>query len=92
MKNIITSNNEPDGWFREEYKSLHVPARFDAKASAQDQVIFALAQVGSGTTEDIIFELSKYQSSVDPLPYLRVLFDKGLLKGENRGGFMHYYL
>ncbi|MGZ3822869.1 MAG: hypothetical protein ACXVB6_19910 [Mucilaginibacter sp.] len=78
--------------FREEFKPLHVPACFNPADSKQDQVIFALAQIGTGSAENVIVELSKYKSDVDPVPYLQVLFDKGLIRGEMISGVMHYDL
>jgi hypothetical protein len=81
-----------DEKFREEFKPLHVPSYFNPADSKQDQIVFALAQIGVGSAEDIILELSKYHSSIDPLPYLQVLFHKGLIKGELSSGIMHYNL
>ena len=81
-----------DEKFREEFKPLHVPPYFSPADSKQDQVVFALAQIGTGSAEDIIIELSKYHSTIDPVPYLQVLFDKGLIKGEISNGIMHYNL
>ena len=66
---------ESDEEFRDEFKPLHVPAYFDPNDSKQDQVVFALAQIGFGSAEDVILELSKHQSVIDPAPYLSVLFD-----------------
>ena len=83
---------ESDEQFRDEFKPLHVLAYFDPNDSKQDQVVFALAQIGSGSAEDVILELSKHQSVIDPVPYLSVLFDKGLIRGEEIGGVMHYDL
>jgi hypothetical protein len=90
FKPIIMSQSDEE--FRDEFKPLQVPPYFDPAISNQDKVVFALAQLGEGSAEDVILELSKYHSHVDHVPYLQVLFDKGLIKGEMSGGVMHYNL
>lgn len=77
---------------RQRYPTLNVPAHFDPAGSSQDQVVFALAQIGAGSAEEVIRELTKHQSSVDPVPYLKVLFDKGLILGTKAQGTMRYGL
>ena len=84
--------NQNDEAFRDEFKPLHVPPYFNPADSKQDQVVYALAQIGTGSAEDVIMELSRHGSSVDPVPYLEVLFDKGLIRGEEIDSVMHYDL
>ena len=81
-----------DEEFLNEFKPLHVPPYFNPADSKQDQVVYALAQIGSGSAEDVILELSRHGSSVDPVPYLEVLFDKGLIRGKLADGVMQYDL
>ena len=92
MRQDELNSNENDEALREEYKPLHVPAYFNSADSKQDQVIYALGHLGSATAEDIILELAKHHSTVDPVPYLRVLFDKRLIYGNKVNGVMLYNL
>jgi hypothetical protein len=91
--------NLTDEEFREEYKPLQVPAHFDATDTQENQMIYALAQVGEGTVEEIIAELEKLNpgfSNEQTKTFVRVamkaLFEKGHLTGAEKGGVMHYNL
>lgn len=86
-----------DEEFREEYKPLQVLAHFDAADTQQGKMIFALAEIGEGSSEDVIRELERLESGkideqrkalVDET--LRNLFDKGLLTGSEKDGVMQY--
>jgi len=88
-----------DEEFREEYKPLHIPSHFDQQDTQQNKAIYALAQIGEGTADNVLKELETLQpgivnEQVTALvkTILADLFDKGLLKGEEHNGQMHYNL
>ncbi|SFC30654.1 hypothetical protein SAMN05421747_10830 [Parapedobacter composti] len=72
-------------------RPLQVPAKYAPQASLKDRVVFALADIGSGTAEQIVqrlTELSDPDADVDAVePVLERLFDQGLINGteERRG-------
>ncbi|QEM11174.1 MULTISPECIES: hypothetical protein [Mucilaginibacter] len=88
-----------DEEFREEYKPLHIPAHFDTQDTQQNKAIYALAQIGEGTADRVLKELESLQPGIvnEQLTALvkttlADLFNKGLLKGEEHNGQMHYNL
>jgi predicted transcriptional regulator len=88
-----------DEEFREEYKPLHIPSHFDQQDTQQNKAIYALAQIGEGTADKVLKELETLQpgivnEQVTALvkTILANLFDKGLIKGEEHNGQMHYNL
>ena len=88
-----------DDSFREAYKPLHVPAHYDINDPEQDRVVFALAQIGIGTVNDVATELAQLESGVDVESFkvlasdvLTNLYELGLLKGSEVNGEMEYNL
>lgn len=88
-----------DEEFRDEYKPLQVPPYFDAADTQQNKTIFALAEIGDGSAEDVIGALEKLEPNIagEQLKALvhqtlRRLYDKGLLSGSEKNGVMHYNL
>jgi hypothetical protein len=88
-----------DEEFREEYKPLYVPARYDAADNLQNKMIFALAQIGDGTAEDVIKELDSLEpgsSNEHVSTFVNVtlndLFKNGHLTGSEKNGVLHYNL
>ncbi len=88
-----------DEEFREEYKPLQVPAHFYAADSQENKMIFALAQIGEGSADDVIAELKKLegtpvneQQEILVRAHLENLYNKGLLNGSEGGGIMQYDL
>jgi hypothetical protein len=88
-----------DEEFREEYKPLQAPPHFDAADTRQNKMIFALAEMGEGSADDVIAELEKLEPGVtgeqlSALVHetLRRLYDKGLLTGSEKNGVMRYNL
>ena len=88
-----------DEEFREEYKPLHIPSHFDQQDTQQNKAIYALAQIGEGTADKVLKELETLQpgivnEQVTALvkTILANLFNKGLIKGEEHNGQMHYNL
>ena len=88
-----------DDSFREEFKPLVIPASYGSADTQESKIIFALAQLGQGSTRDVVARLEELEpgSSDSQLSALTeyVLsgyFDKGLIKGTEVGGEMHYNL
>lgn len=88
-----------DDEFREEYKPLYIPAHFEPKDTQQNKIVFALAQLGEGSTTDVIKELENLQPGITDEQLTAItktvladLYGKGLLKGEEHNGQMHYNL
>lgn len=88
-----------DEEFREEYKPLHIPSHFEVQDTQQNKAIYALAQIGEGTADGVLKELETLQPGIVNeqitalvKTILADLFDKGLLKGEEHHGQMHYNL
>jgi hypothetical protein len=88
-----------DEEFREEYKPLQVPAHYDTADTQQNKMIFALAQIGEGTTEDVIAEMEKLEPGLSDEQNrafvnttLAALFEHGHLTGSEKDNQMHYNL
>jgi hypothetical protein len=88
-----------DEEFREEYKPLHIPAAYHPDDTQENKIIYALAQLGEGTATGVIAKLEELEPGIkdDQLTaitkqVLSNLYDKGLLKGEEVNGDMHYDL
>jgi hypothetical protein len=82
--------DSPDQDFFKEYKPLHVPHRYDAAASVQDNVVYALAQLEYATAPQVAHKLAEFDAQI-PLTMhqknaeeiLTHLFNKGLIKGDD---------
>ena len=88
-----------DEEFREEYKPLHIPSHFDPLDTQQNKAIYALAQIGEGTADSVLKELETLQPGVVNEQVAALvkttlvsLYNKGLIKGEEHNGQMHYNL
>jgi len=88
-----------DEEFREEYKPLHVPAHYEAADILKNKMIFALARIGEGTSDEVIAELEKLepgisdeQNRVFVETTLAKLFENGHLTGAEIAGQVHYNL
>lgn len=88
-----------DESFREAYKPLHIPAHYDINDPEQDRVLFALAQIGIGTVEDVATEMAQLEEGIDVESFkviandvLTHLYEQGLLKGSEVNGEMEYNL
>ena len=82
--------DSPDQDFLKEYRPLHVPHKYDAAASVQDNVVFALAQLEYGTATQVAKKLDEFGSATDKATnqqnaeeVLTHLFNKGLIKGDD---------
>jgi len=49
--------NLTDKEFREAYKTKYAPANYDAADTLENKMIFALAELGKGSAEQVIDEL-----------------------------------
>jgi predicted transcriptional regulator len=88
-----------DEEFREEYKPIQVPAVYHAQDTQENKIIYALAQVGDGTADDVVKKLEELEQGISDEQLsaitkqaLKHLYDKGLLNGHDEGGVMHYNL
>jgi len=80
--------DSPDQDFLKEYKPLHVPHKYDAGASVQDNVVYALAELQYATAPEVADKLSELDPQTDNKVHLQnaqsilsSLFEKGLIKG-----------
>jgi len=88
-----------DDAFNQAYKPLHIPAAYHAADSWQDKIVFALAELGAGTADDVSAELMRYDTGLNEaevkqqtVSVLTALFDKGLIKGSQLHHGMLYNL
>jgi hypothetical protein len=91
--------NSPDQPFLNEYKPLHVPHLYDAAACVQSNVVYALAQLGEATAAEVAVKLSALEPATNSFTHqknaediLNYLFNKGLIKANNKGGNVAYNL
>lgn len=97
---IFTKKMElSDEEFREEYKPLEIPHTYFADDTQENKIIFALAELGEGTVTEVAARLEELEPGLkdDQLVaiikhVLTSLYDKGLLKGTDKAGTMHYNL
>src|ERR1700744_2328851 len=88
-----------DDEFQEEYKPLHVPAHYQAADTLQNKMIFALAEIGEGTADDVIQELERREPGITEKrnrifvkTNLQMLYENGHLTGAEQGGVTYYNL
>jgi hypothetical protein len=88
-----------DEEFREEYKPLQVPAHYAEAITQKQKVIFALAQIGSGTAGDVIVQLEKLEAGkldnhlkTATKHILVSLFEQGHITGGDHDGGLHFNL
>jgi hypothetical protein len=81
--------DSPDQDFLKDYKPLHVPHKYDAGASVQDNVIYALAQLEYATAPQVAAKLNELEPQTDSTMHEQIaretlegLFEKGLIKGD----------
>jgi hypothetical protein len=90
---------QSDEDFREEFKPLHIPAHFLAEDTQENKIIYALAQAGEGSAAQVIEKLEKLQPGIKDEQLVAItkqvlshLYDKGLIRGREINGEMHYDL
>ena len=91
--------DSPDQSFLDEYKPLHVPHVYDAKASQQDNVVYALAQLEYATAAEVAVKLGQFEPGTDKAIHhknadevLNHLYNKGLIKGNDNENNRRYNL
>ena len=80
----------PDQDFLKDYKPLHVPHKYDAGASVQDNVVYALAQLEYANAPQVAQKLAEFDPQTPLTTHqenaeeiLTHLFNKGLIKGDD---------
>lgn len=88
-----------DEEFRDEYQPLQVPAHYAEAITQKQKVIFALAQIGSGTAGDVIVQLEKLEAGkldnhlkTATKHILVALFEQGHITGGDHDGGLHFNL
>ena len=88
-----------DESFREQFKPLHIPAHYLDSNNDQDKIVYALAQLGEASADDVAAKLAELDPAIDADRFTAVaasvlnnLFDKGLIKGAEISGKIHYDL
>lgn len=88
-----------DKEFREAFKPLQIPADYHSAESQQDKILFALAQLGEGTSGDVTTKLVELDPALmnDQLfeqtdALLSSLYEKGLLNGGEKEGKISFNL
>jgi hypothetical protein len=91
--------NSLDQSFFNEYKPLHVPHEYDPATCVQNNVVYALAQLGEATADEVAARLTMLEPGTDPYIHqknaddiLNYLFDKGLIKANNIDGKLAFNL
>jgi hypothetical protein len=97
--NINTNTMITDDAFNEEFKPLHIPSAYHANDSWKDKTVFALAEIGAGTADDVADKLvvldaglDKAEATAQATAILTALFNKGLIKGTQLHHGMMYNL
>ena len=77
-------------------RPLQVPAKHDLQASLHDRVVFALADIASGTAKQVsrrLYELKDTEADTEVVEsILGGLFDQGLINGVENGNGRVYNL
>jgi len=97
---IYTNNMElSDKEFREEYKPLEIPHAYFPEDTQENKIVFSLAELGEGTVTEVIAKLEELEPGLKDDQLVAItkhvltgLYDKGLLKGIDKAGTMHYNL
>ncbi|MXV15720.1 hypothetical protein [Hufsiella ginkgonis] len=88
-----------DQEFREEFKPLQVPPSYDVSDTKENKVVFALADLGKGTADEVVSKITEFEpgfqdkgTMISTGDILQRLYEKGLLKGTEHEGAMVYNL
>jgi hypothetical protein len=82
-----------DEEFREAHKPIPVAAHFNEAHTPEEKVIYALAQIGEGTAEQVLqFLRAETAQHLDAVEILQRLFLDGRIKGAEKNGEWHYDL
>lgn len=90
---------QSDESFRDEFKPISIPASYGSADTQESKIIFALAKLGEGTTEEVLAKLEELEPGSADLQLAAItevvlsgLFNKGLIKGTDHNGTMSYNL
>lgn len=90
---------QSDEDFREEYKPLQIPAAYHPDDTQENKIIYALAQLSTGTDAEVVDKLQSLEAGIKSEQLIAItdqalkhLYEKGLIKGEDIQGEMHYNL
>ncbi|MDP9082062.1 MAG: hypothetical protein M3O71_31995 [Bacteroidota bacterium] len=88
-----------DEEFREEYKPIQVPSEYFPGDTQENKIIFALSELGEATEAEVIDKLEEFEPGIKDKQLVAItgqvlsaFYDKGLLKGTDIAGVMHYNL
>ena len=88
-----------DEEFREQHKPLQVAASYEEARNVNEKIIFALADIGEGTAEDVIRHLEQLVPEADHKNViaethrvLTELFENGRVTGHEENGDLVYNL
>jgi hypothetical protein len=88
-----------DEEFREQHKPLQVAASYQEAQTVSDKIIFALADIGEGTSEDVIRHLEQLDPEADHKNMiaethrvLTELYEGGRVTGHEENGDLVYNL
>lgn len=88
-----------DEEFRAQHKPVHVPATYNGANNVTDKVIFALADIGAGTADEVIRHIEQLDPGADHKPVIAAtrqvltgLYEKGQITGAEKDGNLVYSL
>lgn len=88
-----------DEEFREQYKPLHVPASYPEAVTITDKIVFALADIGEGTSDEVIRHLEELEPEAGHKPLIAAtrqllteLYENGHIAGHEDNGDLVYNL
>lgn len=88
-----------DESFRNEFKPLHIPAHYQNSDNDQDKIVYALAQLGEGSADEVANKLAELDAEVNAEHFMVIaasvlgnLYEKGLIKGSKVSDKIHYNL
>lgn len=91
--------NQTDETFREEFKPLAIPASYESADTQESKIIFALAQLGEATPQEVVARLEELEPGLADGELLKATealltsyYNKGLIKGSDHNGQMKYNL
>ena len=91
--------DSPDQSFVKNFGPIHVPHKYEAKASLQDNVVYALAQLEYATAPEVAAKLAKFEPQTALAVHqkkaeemLSHLFKTGRIKGDDNENNRQYNL
>lgn len=91
--------DSPDQSFVKAFGPIHVPHKYEAGASLQDNIIYALAQLEHATATQVAAKMAEFAPDVDLATHqqnaeeqLKVLFEKGRINGDDNATDRQYNL